>query len=515
MNSKIFKYVLLSFLNILLIQPVYAHIYDVNEPNGFTPLKSNYNPEIRLMTFAVIALILITLIVIIYILIKLKKTEEKMARNMMTDAETGIGNLAFFEKCFNDKISDAARDEYYIVYILIDNSYLSLYHGKPAFTAAVKYTAGVLSSSERQNEFSARINENGFGFAFQSPKSDGGIDRITEIINKLNSFLNTKNGKVRPYYHAAAYNLNCEDKNCGFILYNLRKNCYKINSPDTRLVMCDTHMMNIAVEEKQLLEAIEDGFENQAFKLYLQFIVDNKTKKIVSAEALSRLESPNGEIISPQKYIGFMEKSGIISRLDYYMFELVCKQLEKWKDTEFDSITVSCNFSRITISENDFVSKIKEIASEYNFDRDKLFIEITEDAIEKNVEIAMNNIFDAKKLGFKISLDDMGSGYTSLLNLCEYPFDVVKIDKSILLKTDKCSGRDLFIGIIALAQNLNLKVICEGVETEKQNSFVSETDCDYVQGWYYSSVLSESKAEDFARDYEEMVRKKNCEMVIK
>ena len=229
--------------------------------------------------------------------------------------------------------------------------------------------------------------------------------------------------------------------------------------------------------------------------------MNNKTKKIISAEALSRWENSEGKIIPSLSYIGAMEKAGLISKLDYYMFEMVCRQLHKWRDTEFDDLTLSCNFTRITISEKDFVAKIKEISGKYVFDRRKLLIEITEDAIEKNLAVAMNNISKCKQLGFRIALDDMGSGYTSLLNLCEYPIDIVKLDREILLKTDKKGGKDLFVGIISLAHSLSLKVVCEGVETEEQNTLVTETDCDYIQGWYYARALPEDKAEAFAREY--------------
>ena len=254
-------------------------------------------------------------------------------------------------------------------------------------------------------------------------------------------------------------------------------------------------------KERHLMKKIEEGFKNDEFKMHLQFIVDNKTKKIVSSEALSRWENSSGEVIFPGAYIGFMEKSGLIVKFDYYMFEMVCKKLSEWKDSDFNELTISCNITRITISEKGFVTKIKEIADKYDFDRSKLLIEITEDSIEKNMDVARNNIIKTKELGFSIALDDIGSGYTSLMSLCEYPIDVVKIDRDILLLSDRESGKKLFLGIISLIHSLNLKVVCEGVETEEQNKLVSENDCDYIQGWYYSKALPETLAEDFYKEY--------------
>ena len=197
-----------------------------------------------------------------------------------------------------------------------------------------------------------------------------------------------------------------------------------------------------------------------------------------------------------------METSGLVSKHDFYMFELACSQLEKWSATEYKDISISCNFTRTTLSEEDCIDKLKMISGKYTFDRSKLAIEITEDAIEKDLEIAKRNVKLCKELGFKIYLDDLGSGYTSLANLCDYPIDVVKIDRDILLKTNTKRGRELFWGIIALAHSLNISVICEGVETENQNTFVSESDCDYIQGWYYAKALPLEECEAFVEKYE-------------
>ena len=256
-----------------------------------------------------------------------------------------------------------------------------------------------------------------------------------------------------------------------------------------------------SLSERKLLKNIRKGFENQEFKMYLQFIVDSKEGKISSAETLSRWVNSSGEVVFPGTYIGIMEKSGLITRFDYYMFEKVCQKLSQWKDSELSDVSLSCNLTRITISEKDFAEKIEEISNKYDFDKSKLIIEITEDSVEKNLVTAMLNIIDTKKLGFRIALDDIGSGYTSLVSLCEYPIDVVKIDREILLLAGTEKGKKLFLGIVSLAHYLNIKVVCEGVETEEQNKLVSESDCDYIQGWYYSKALSEKKAEKFAIDY--------------
>lgn len=254
-------------------------------------------------------------------------------------------------------------------------------------------------------------------------------------------------------------------------------------------------------EEKKTAETIIKGLENDEFKMYLQFIVDNKTKRIVSCEALSRWHNQEKGLVGPGEYIGTMESTGLISKHDFYMFELACRQLEKWKDTEFEEISLSCNFTRITLSEENFAERLENIANQYQFDRAKLAIEITEDVMEKNREIATKNVIKCKNLGFKMYLDDLGSGYTSLTNLRDYSLDVVKIDRDILLRADTDKGKALFSGIISLAHSLNIEAICEGVENEEQNELVSSSECDYIQGWYYSKPIPAETCETFLKSY--------------
>ncbi len=439
----------------------------------------------------------ILLVFVAFLFLRLRRIRKENEVDKMTDAETGMGNLQFFKYHFRYTIGDISRNLYHIAYIILDSSYLRSYHGDSSFEEVLKYTASVLSEYTGDREIAARITENGFALAYQSTNDEDAKKRLKEVMDKLNSFEGMKDKSNKLVFHAAAYHLASSDRNCEILLFNLRKNCNRIFGTDEQIMYCDIHSMNMVQEEKKITESILKGFENNEFKMYLQFIVDNKTKKIVSAEALSRWDSREKGLIGPGKYIQNMENSGLISRHDFHMFELACRQLEKWKDTEYSHITVSCNFTRITLSEENFVDKLKMISGGYNFDKSKITIEITEDAIEKDRETATKNVKLCKELGFKIYLDDLGSGYTSLANLCDYPIDVVKIDRDILLKTELESGKKLFAGIIALAHNMDIKVICEGVETEEQNALVSESDCDFVQGWYYSKALPLEECESY------------------
>lgn len=445
--------------------------------------------------FILVALALVTTVTLLALSIKrIKKANEA---DKMIDIETGLGNLQSFKYHFDRVISDKSRELYHVAYLALDSEYLKSYYGEGYFQDALRYTASILSSYSGDAEFSARISENGFAIAYQALNNDDSHARLEEMMNRLSSLddVNVSTGKL--IFYASVYHLLPSDRNCDTLIFNLQKNCNKIFGTDQKMIYCNAYDMSLAQEEKKTVESILKGFDSNEFKMYLQFVVDNKTKNVVSAEALSRWDSNEKGLISPNKYIPSMEKYGLISKHDFNMFELTCRQLEKWRGTGFESIPISCNFTRITLSEADFMDKLKSISDKYDFDRSNLAIEITEDAIEKDRKTATENVTRCKELGFKVYLDDLGSGYTSLANLCDYPIDVVKIDRDILLKTGTKLGKDLFSGIIALAHSLNTKVICEGVETEEQVKFVSKTDCDYVQGWYYSKPIPLEECRSF------------------
>lgn len=444
---------------------------------------------------AVISVILLLVATILFV--RLRRITRKINFGKLTDADTGIGNLAYFERRFHEVVKHKYNSRYYIAYVVIDGDRLRASHDEATFSDVVKRSAKILKSFCAEGDFCARISESGFAFAFSSKQPEQAQNMVSRLNEKLNSYVSENRDDVHPVFHTAVYNLSDDDDACESILFNLRRNCNKILNSSKSVVFCNKHAMNSVTEERRLLDSISEGLDREEFKMYLQFSVENVTGKIVSAEALSRWHNPERGVVFPGEYIGVMESSGLITRFDFYMFRNVCNLLEKWTGTEFDDVSVSCNFTRITISDIEFVDKIRDIIKDYTFDKSKLIIEVTEDATEKDRELNLNNIRACKNIGFSIALDDMGSGYTSLIDLCEYPIDIVKIDRQVLIKASSAIGKRLFKGIVALAHSLDIKTVCEGVETKEQNDFVALSDCNFIQGWYYHKAMPIEECEKF------------------
>ena len=436
---------------------------------------------------------------------RLEKTKTELNEIRLTDAETGIGNLAFFEQRFKELFEKGECLNYHVAYIIVDHNVLQLQQGDSVLSDAAAYAAGEMKASVIEGDFFARITESGFAYAFQADDSEAAEKRMGMLLRRLNTLNDRAGNKAKPAFFASYYQLTEDDSNVGLLLFNLRRNCNTILGTDKIFIACNAEDMNSTIEEQKLMGEIDRGLRNREFEPYLQFVVDNKSQKIVSAEILSRWNNPNQGLLLPGRYIGALEAAGRINELDYYMFEQACLLLHKWRDTDLDDISVSCNFTRMTLSDENFVARIRDISARYVFEHRKLIMEMTEDTIETNREAVTENVQACKNMGFRIALDDMGSGYTSLTNLCEYPVDVVKLDRDILLKVQETLQKSLIDGLVALVHRLDKRVICEGVENAVHEALIKASECDYIQGWYYSKPLPVEESERFYRDYQKQL----------
>lgn len=458
-------------------------------------------PSKTLYTANVTVLLLLLLLLAAYGFRKISKLKKENSIDKFYDVQTNLLNQAGFVKKFETDISDFSRAKYHLAYFMIDSNYLKAYCKNIAFSDVVMNVANTLKNSVRHYEFTGRITESGFVMVLHEENEIDATKRVLEILESFSAFDGFAERNAAGVLKVSLYRMEDHDNSCEELLFNLRRNCAGILDRDEQYVYCGKADMNRIQVEKETARELSEALARGEFKLYVQFIVDNKTKEIVSAEALSRWENPQTGIQFPGAYLNDMMHTGIITDFDYYMFEKVCEQLQSWKGTFLEKLTLSCNFTRITISEEDFVEKIEKIAKKYDFDRAKLIMEITEETLEQDRERALKNIRNCKKYGFKIALDDFCSGFTSPVNLCEYPIDIVKIDRGVLLNIEREKGKDLFKGLVALGHSLELKIVCEGVETEEQHNYVTSTACDYIQGWFFSKAIPARGSEEFVKNF--------------
>ncbi len=253
---------------------------------------------------------------------------------------------------------------------------------------------------------------------------------------------------------------------------------------------------NAAAQRKQKLQAsLHKALENGEFKLHLQFILDCRRSVFCGAEVLSRWQNPEYGLLQPGEYIGLLKESGDIVSHDFHIFAQVCRLLERWNAAPFDRLFLSCNFTRISVSAPDFADRILAIAANFRFDHRRLILEITEDTLTNNPQQTSENIRRCRENGFRIALDDMGTGFSSLADLYDNDIDVVKIERSFTAQCFSPRRRKMLRDILALVHNTGALTICEGIETEAQQKTLQSMGCDMMQGFYYSPVLSLPESE--------------------
>ncbi|MEG2896638.1 MAG: sensor domain-containing phosphodiesterase [Eubacterium sp.] len=240
----------------------------------------------------------------------------------------------------------------------------------------------------------------------------------------------------------------------------------------------------------RMLQDLLSGLEKNEFEMYLQPKASVDTGKIIGAEALVRRNDPERGVIFPGEFIPLLEKEGSVQYIDFFILEEVCKTLENWQKKGDPLIVVSLNFSRITMMEPNLIDRIKGIYNHYTFPKKFIEIEITETAGDMEREAIASVIMILKKEGFRISLDDFGTKYTSMAMLTLMDLDEIKLDRSLissLSKNDK--NRILVRHIINLCKDMNLHAIAEGVETEEQLAILKEMNCDAIQGYILSKPI--------------------------
>lgn len=248
------------------------------------------------------------------------------------------------------------------------------------------------------------------------------------------------------------------------------------------------------VDHERVLEkrVIEDSFEqaisDKQFEIWYQPKYNALTGELSGAEALVRWRKADGVLMPPIKFIPVYEKNGMIPRLDEYIFRAVCMQQKQWLQEGHRVIPISVNISRASLYYMNLVEKYKAIAAEYGVEPKLIQLEITESATVGNSEAA-GLIEQFHLAGFKMLLDDFGSGYSSLSTLNMMHFDIMKLDKSLIDYIGDANGEKLLLYIIRLGQNLGLEITAEGVETKEQVAFLQKLRCDEIQGYYFAKPL--------------------------
>ncbi len=277
------------------------------------------------------------------------------------------------------------------------------------------------------------------------------------------------------------------------------------------IVVYDEIMGKNLLKEVEYANDMENAFHNNEFVVYMQPKVDLKQHKIIGAEALIRWIKPDGEVIFPSEFIPVFEKNKSITLLDYFVYDEVCKYIDERMKRGEPIVNISVNVSRVHLQAIDeMVAYVKHLLQKYDILPEYLEFELTETMSTEKVEDTITMLNKLRELGVKVSMDDFGSGYSSLNLLTKLPLDVLKLDKEFLkdFETDS-DGKIIIPSIIDMAKKLKLEVVCEGVETKEQVEFLRNVDCDIVQGYYYSKPVPLDVFSQMLADNDFVIKQEN------
>lgn len=243
-----------------------------------------------------------------------------------------------------------------------------------------------------------------------------------------------------------------------------------------------------------LMKKIEQALENNEFKAFYQPQYDSVTGRLVSAEALARWITPDGNVVSPAEFIPCAEKTDLILKIDWYILNEVCKFMKKRRDEQHRCVQVAVNFSRRHIVEEDFRQKLCEIVDGYGIPRELIEVELTESAMMRDSNAIVQLVSDIRNDGFNVAIDDFGSGLSSLSLVKDLSANVLKIDRSLL--SGNCENereRIVLESIFEFAHRLRLTTVAEGVETREQLGFLRTCDCQLIQGYLFAKPMPEDE----------------------
>lgn len=346
----------------------------------------------------------------------------------------------------------------------------------------------------RWDEVSGRIMADNFGMLMRFHSMKKQEHRLARINDQLAQLADSEGEKYGIKMYFGVYLV--EDKNADISMMlecanlALKKAVHQAHH-NVNIGVYDEKERTLLGREKELEMKMERALQNGEFVPYLQPKYELENETIGGAEALVRWCDPVEGMIFPNEFIPLFEKNGFIVELDLYMFEQVCRLIEKWNKNGYRKVPVSVNMSRGHFVVPEFFERYKEILDRYDIPKNTIEIELTE-SLFYNEMSKLNELIDRiHDAGMLCSIDDFGSGYSSLNMLKDVDVDTLKLDRVFFDKVedDDRRGKSVVNSVIHLAQELDLRTVSEGVEVRSQVDYLKDMDCDYIQGYIFAKPM--------------------------
>jgi diguanylate cyclase (GGDEF)-like protein/PAS domain S-box-containing protein len=435
-----------------------------------------------------------------------KLTEQRVHHVAQHDVLTGLPNRSLLQDRLSQAIAYSNRSGHPVWVMLIDLDRFKFVNdsmGHKAGDVLLVTVAARLRASLRDTDTVARLSGDEF-VVILSEHQDQRLspDIVQRVMDSVAQpvMLGTKEFFVTASIGVAIYpsegtSADSLTEHADIAMYRAKKlgrNNFQFYTPA---------MNEESLERVRIEGALRNALERDEFVLHYQPQVDLASGQIVGMEALIRWQHPELGMVPPSRFVGVAEETGLIVPIGAWVMRAACAQNKAWQDAGLPRLRVAVNLSARQFGAPGLIEGIEQALADTGLAPDCLEIELTESLFMSDVTPAVDLLHRMKALGVNLSIDDFGTGYSSLSYLSRFPIDVLKIDRSFVADiTDDANDAAIVTSIIALAHNLKLSVIAEGVETAAQLDYLRAHGCDEMQGYYFSRPLPADEFEQLLRE---------------
>lgn len=418
-----------------------------------------------------------------------------MISNEMTnfDPVTGIPNYDKFIDVCEKKHMRKTFSEYAVLSINIKGfQYFNQQHGTDFGDEILTEYASFLRKATNTGEIAARINGDTFIALIKKDR----VPVIADYIKQITLNIHRKDGtrKVVVNSRCGIYETAGNIDVSTALDYSETALKEAKNSTNSDCIWYSETMTESEIAAKETIAKFKDAIKNEEFSVYYQPKVNMIDDKLCGCEALVRWIK-DGQTIPPFKFIPVLESEGYITELDMYVFEHVCQHISKWKVQGIEPVRISSNFSKLHLKNKRFADDVLEIIEKYGIEKKYIEIELTESSGYEDFDAMTEFVNRMKSEKIYTAIDDFGTGYSSLSMLKDLDIDVVKLDKSFLSGAEDKAHKKMIENVVRMINDLQRKVICEGVETRQQAEFLKSVECYLAQGYLYDKPLPHDEFE--------------------
>ena len=418
----------------------------------------------------------------------------------MTDGLTGLITFDAFAAEALRMTSEDSTGYRVVVLNIAEFRKMNDIHGFEAGNSLLIATADILQRCTGQDELLCRSEGSRFVGLFKGSDSEEFDTRIHHMLGSVQKQIHDK-FNIQVYLLVGICTLDEDNVSVMTALDRAITAQHTVHSRtiyNENFVVYYDGALRDKIKERLFIESnMEQALQNNEFQVYYQPKVSIESGDIVGAEALVRWIRPNGEIISPGKFIPIFEENGFINDMDFAIYRNAVADIAKWLRKGIEVPLISMNVSRYHLGDDNFCTKLNSLVNAIGVPHEYIELEITETLLTDHIEKLVDTVSWFKDRGFRISVDDFGSGYSSLNLITQLPFDTLKIDGGFFLRNDLTDkSKKVISSVVTLAKSLNVETVSEGVETQVQVDFLRGLGCDMIQGFFYYRPMPHDEFEE-------------------